>query len=244
MSEGQAAAGAPAPVAVQRVFVGVPCYDWKVHTAFLRSMLDTQIACLGAGIVLQVYTHDGNCDVDSAQNECLAAFLKSDCSDFVMIGSDEGWRAEDFVRLCKHDRDIVGGSPRKKTDKAEEYVVLLDTTEIWSEPDGLVRVYTIGSGFLRVRRHVIEALAEHSAVYLNPHDEIVARIFRREIMQGRLWSGDNVFCIEAKKLGFDAFVDPEMHFEHIGQKNWRGCLGDWWRSQADLNNAVQHQSRA
>lgn len=220
----------------QHVFIGVPCYDWKVHVQFMASMLDTFAACLKAGIAVTVRTLSGNCHVDDAQNELVAEFLKTDCTDMVIIGSDQGWRAGDFVRMCQYDRDIVAGAVCKK-QKDEAYTILLDQPEIRTDREGLVEAYTVGSGFLRMRRNVLETLAEKAV----KHDNGVPLIFERIVRGGRRWSGDNVVCLKARDAGFKIWVDPDMDFEHVGQKVWTGNLKDYWvRVNKEAVRIVDH----
>jgi hypothetical protein len=211
----------------QHVFIGVPCYDWKVHVQFMASMLDTFAACLQAGISITVRTLSGNCHVDDAQNELIAEFLKTDCTDMVIIGSDQGWKAKDFVRLCQHDRDIVAGAVCKK-QKDEAYTILLDADEIWADDAGLVEAFTIGSGFLRMRRSVVDVLASKAI----KHDDGVPVVFERIVREGKRWSGDNVLCLKARELGYRIWVDPDMDFEHVGQKVWTGNLHRFWLKEA------------
>jgi hypothetical protein len=218
----------PAP----HVFLGVPTYDGKVHVQFLRAVLETQLACLAAGIDLSIKTLSGNCHVDDAQNALIAEFLRTDCTDLFIIGSDQGWRAADFVRLCQHDRDIVAGAVIKKQEP-ETYTLLLDKDEIWSDREGLVEAHTIGSGFLRVRRRVLETLARESRSHCIPGREPEYVIFERWTKDGRRWSGDNVFCLKAKAAGFKIYIDPDVWSEHVGSKVWTGNVLEYWKREQE-----------
>lgn len=229
MSESVRGASAP-----RHVMFAVACYDWKVHVHFMDSMLATQIECIAAGIRPTITANLGLCHVDSAYNSLIADFLESDCTDLVTLGSDQGWRAKDMVTLLGYDRDIVAGAyPKKQNDEA--YTVLLDTKEIHADADGLVEAYTVGTGFLRLKRHVVETLAANAPKYMEQGRE-VPWILERKIINGEIWSGDNVLCLKAKEAGFKIYVDPEMHFEHVGNQIWKGCLGDYWRR---VNNLEQ-----
>lgn len=219
-------AGASAPA--QRVMLAVPCYDWKVHAAFMQSAIGTAWELARRGVSLGVVDFCGCCDVDTAQNVLLRMFLESNFTDILIMGSDQGWEPGDIARQCLHDRDIVGSCPPKKQE-AEGYPVLIASDEIWSDADGLVEVLATGSGGLRMRRHVVEALAAASDQYAETHVEgTFARVFERKIIDGKLWSGDNVVCLKARDLGFRIFVDPAVRYTHSGQKVWKGSLADYW----------------
>ena len=214
---------------LRRVMLGVPAYDFRVHEVFMTTALMTQAACLANGIVLDVRAHCGNCHVDDAQNELLAIFLESDCDDLVIVGSDQGWKADDFLRLLKPERDIVAGAVIKKQPE-EAYTILLDTDEIWADREGLVEAYCIGSGFLRLSRKVVQTLAQKSRVYENNAGQKRFLVFERWVKDGRRWSGDNVVCLKARAEGFKIWVDPEIYSVHVGTNVWTGRVGDYWRS--------------
>jgi hypothetical protein len=214
---------------LRRVMLGVPAYDFRVHEVFMTSALMTQVLLLANNIVLDVRAHCGNCHVDDAQNELLAIFLESDCDDLVIVGSDQGWKAEDFLKLLMYDRDIVAGAVIKK-QKDEAYTVLISEPEIWADKDGLVEAHTIGSGFLRLTRKVVETLAKKSRVYENNAGQKRFLVFERWIKDGRRWSGDNVVCLKAKAEGFKIYIDPELWSVHVGTNVWTGRVGDYWRS--------------
>lgn len=175
-------------------------------------------------------TEAGNCHVDDARNSLVREFLKTDATDMVFVDADVGFRPEDLLRLVSVDRDVVAGIYPKKEDD-ESFPVIPLPGEIWADADGLVEVEGVPTGFLRIRRHVLETLRANATSFIgqNGEDEPYHLIFERMIAGNRRMSGDYAFCHKWRKTGGRIFVDPEMVFTHTGAKSWTGSLGGWWK---------------
>lgn len=225
----------------RRVFVGLPQGDGKAFASHISSLVHAEAALHEAGWAMDCGIEASNCHVDDTRNSLVREFMGTDCEKFLFIDSDVSWRDEDLVRLVCHDRDIVAGVYPKKTD-TPEFPVYLTRGELWAEADGLLEVERAPTGFLCIKRGVLEAL-EAKAVRYNGNgrkatEHPYALIFERTNTpeDGRRWSGDYSFCNKAKALGYRIFVDPEMHFGHAGTKTWSGCLGDHLRTRAGLDH--------
>lgn len=225
----------------RRVFLAVPVGDGKPFTNTVSCLSHAEMALHEAGWGMELAIEANNCHVDDTRNSLVREFLKSSCTDLVFIDADVGWRDDELIKLLSYDRDIVAGVYPKKTDKTE-FPVFLKRGELRAEADGLLEVERVPTGFLRIRRGVLEALAEKAAKFSsNEHkagDPPYPLIFERmnNTTDGRRWSGDYAFCNKAKALGFRIFVDPEMHFSHSGVKAWTGCLGDHLRDLAGIDH--------
>jgi hypothetical protein len=223
------------------VFLAIPVGDGKPFVSHAVSLANAQLALHNAGWAVELAVEANNCHVDDTRNSLVREFLLTDCSEFVFIDADVSWRDEDLVKLMSYDRDIVAGIYPKKTDNTE-FPVYLTKGELWAEADGLLEVERAPTGFLRIRRHVLEKLSAQATQYTsNGHkacDGTYPLLFERTngFEDRRRWSGDYSFCNKAKAAGFRVFVDPEMVFGHAGTKVWTGCLGDHLRERAGLDH--------
>lgn len=222
------------PAEGQKVFIAVAVYE-KPSPGFAWSLFQTGVALGQAGIAHELAIYAGNCHVDDSRNRLTRDFLNGDCTDLVFLDADIAWQAGDFLKLIAHDRDVVAGVyPKKHGD--DTYPVKLIPGEIWSDADGLIEVHGVPTGFLRIRRHVLETLARTSQTYNAKNDGAwsTAMIFERQIHAGSRWGGDYVFCRKWREAGGKIFVDPTFRFEHAGEHTWTGSLGQWLRGRAGL----------
>ena len=212
----------------QHIALAVRCYQWTVGVPFMNSALESQLAFASKGVPFSVLARCGDCHNDDAMNALFKDFLDGPYTDFVSIDADEGWRADDLLRICGHDRDIVGAAYVKKQEK-EEYTIQIASDEIHTDADGLVEAHALGSGFIRFRREVVQAMWDAAEEYEEP---VTGRVLKMMWFRapGRMrWGADFYFCLRAKELGFKVYVDPDVTIQHYGRKEWSGNLLDYWR---------------
>lgn len=222
------------PAEGQKVFIAVAAYE-GCGAGFTWSLFHTGAELARAGIAHELAIYSGNCHVDDSRNRLARDFLNSDCTDMVFLDADIGWQAKDFTKLLSFDRDIVAGVyPKKHGD--DSFPMRMLPGEIWSDRDGLIEVEGVPTGFLRIRRGVMEALATSSQIYNAKNDGAygTACIFERQIHEGTRWGGDYVFCRKARAAGFKIYIDPAMRFEHSGEHTWTGQAGAWLRHKAGI----------
>jgi hypothetical protein len=213
-------------------------YDSKVGGAYIGSLVKSLPMLAKEGIAADYFSVSENCHVDDGRNEILRSFMRTNCTDLLFIDSDVGWEPESIVKILRYDRDVVAGVYPKKTPDGvvEEYPVKMEPgKEIWAEADGLVEVVGAPTGFMRIRRGVVEQL-----INANKHRQFLGQnhkdgdppytiVFERTLESGHRFSGDYSFCNKWRSMGGKIYVDPEMNFSHEGNKEWLGCLGDYWR---------------
>lgn len=223
-----------APATGQKAFLAVAAYQ-GLGAGFTYALFHTAQELERAGIASELAIYSGNCHVDDSRNRLVRDFLKSDCTDFVSLDADIGWHAKDFVQLLGYDRDVVAGIyPKKHGD--DTYPVRLIPGEVWADKDGLIEVEGVPTGFLRIRRRVLEVMAGEAKHYnaRNKDDEGTPCIFERQIRDGIRFGGDYVFCLKWREIGGRIYVAPEMRFEHSGEHTWTGSVGAWLRQKNGL----------
>jgi len=174
--------------------------------------------------------------VDDARNQLVSEFLRSECTDFVFIDSDIGWQASDLIKLLNYDRQIVAGTyPLKQDDEA--YPTRHLPGEIWTDEDGLMEMEGVPTGFLRIKRCVLEKLYKDARKYRvkgSDYKHEMAEIFERDIVDNGRVSGDYIFCRKAREAGFKIYLDPYFYLEHVGENTWEGTYASYLRRKNGL----------
>jgi predicted O-methyltransferase YrrM len=199
----------------------------------------------------------GHCHVDDVRNTLIRDFLQQQdppYTDLFFIDDDIGSKGRDAHRLLKVPGDIVAGVyPHKSDDKTFPFHPQPGLSDYANEY-GLIEMPKVATGFMRVRRPVLEALYEREKArgrLSRPGDELandarlnmlpVARIVERGFpselglrhltLNDGYTSGDYVLCLKARDAGFKVLLDPDIGFTHTGEKIWRGHFGNMMRQK-------------
>jgi hypothetical protein len=234
------------PAGAQHVFIAIPV-GAPVDAAMLDFTFGTAIELTKAGIHADLCLIANNCHVDDCRNHFAYIFLaESDCTDFLFVDADTASSHDAVKRILSHDRDIVAGLYPYKGDDEAYPVRLLADAAIKAEADGCVEVQMVPTGFLRIRRHVLEALEKTVPGYWTKEvsaetkNRPIPLLFERAIefkgeFEGRpvgdRWGGDYNFCRKWREAGGRIYVDPTLHFRHYGTKAYKGNVGVHWAKQ-------------
>lgn len=223
----------------------IPSYG-AMSPAFVYALLEAERTLTQAGMAHETLILGGHCHVDDARNSLVRQFLASCCTDLIFIDADVLFKPADLAQLLTFDRDIVAGVYPRKSDPENYPVRHLNKSELWAEPDGLLEVEGVPTGFLRIRRYVLELLTVSSRRYFEQEGDTTqaAQIFERITDGLTRFSGDYAFCRKARAAGFKIFIDPRMSFGHIGEREWTGCYGDYLLKLNGLPNNKPRSSAA
>jgi predicted O-methyltransferase YrrM len=235
------------------VMLALPIAE-KPCTATMVSLAATAQALTLANVRFDIETLTGCCHVDDARNILIRHFLQSHCSHLFFIDADLGWQPNNVLRLLKLPGDIVAGVYCHKSD-GESYPFHGFEGETRANEWGLFPMPKAATGFMRIRRQVLEELYEREkakdrlmwldgdSAQLNrlPVARICERGFVRELgleeysRTQASQSGDYVLCLKARSLGFEVLIDPDMEFNHSGEKTWHGHFGNHTRREQRID---------
>lgn len=168
--------------------------------------------------------------MDDSRNILVAEFLKSGCEELVFIDADMDWEDEAILRLAGIDHDVAAIAYPKKMDNTQ-FAVTPIAGPIWSDKDGLIRVSSVGTGFMKIKRHVLQTMFDEAPKFKTGEADIdCAEVFRRSVSNGKRVSGDVDFCYRWRAKGGHIYVDPEVRIGHVGANIWRHTYGSYLRN--------------
>jgi len=222
------------PVSIEGriLMIAIPAYDGKLNikSAFALANLAMDMAKHGAKLYL---TQISGCSlITKARNALVADFLESDATDLLFIDSDIIFKSDDVLRLLalSGNKDITAGAyPRRSKDKKFFTDIYLDDQNQIEFRDGMLRVDRIGTGFMLIRRHVLETMkANHPewGYYNNVNERTDCALFDFELKNGEYYGEDYTFCNRAKADGFSIYLDPDINLPHIGTEEYTNHFGE------------------
>lgn len=216
------------------VFLAMPSMDGTYEALFTGALAQSVQLLTSRGVAVDLCFLAGDCHVDDARNTLIRRFRMTQCTDLVFLDADVGWEAETLLELVTAKKDFVAGVYPRKDDDADYPVLVSPGIELWSDPDGLVEVEAVPTGFMRLSRAAIDKMVERygDRAFRGPNDSrddpphVI--LFERTYENGRRWGGDYAFCRKWREIGEPIYTNPTWPFVHVGKKEWRGQLGEHW----------------
>lgn len=195
-----------------------PTYGGQVTTAYFNSCMRLQAELISAGLAHDWLTGVNESLVTRARNEMTASFLETTHSHMMWIDADIEFEPDHVAKLWNMDADIaVGVYAMKKQDKQwfaawKDGALVKDLDQF----KGPIEVDYAGTGFMIIRRNVVETLAAKSESYEGPNGRVPA-LYMTPIWNDGFESEDYHFCRKARDSGFKVMMDPSVRLGHIGQ---------------------------
>lgn len=205
------------------LFIGIPTYNGLIHHTTVAGLIQTAHLCAKAeiGLAVEIIPHDAF--IGKARSLIAKRFLESGASDLLFVDADIGFTSKDVIAVCKPDADIVMGLYRMKVPGNPRFPAMLtDPIERNEKDPSLIKLHYGPTGFMRIRRNVIEKMIEafpdewfsddqNGKIYdLFPHGR-----------EGNSFYGEDInFCRRAQQCGFDIHAVQGIFLKHMGEASW------------------------
>jgi len=233
------------------VVIATPCFGGLLTQAYMLSVMRLMVA-VGDQIDLRLMLLGNDALITRARATLVAKFLDNpDASHLMFIDSDIGFDPEQFARLFRQDKDFTAAMyPIKEIDwerLAERQArgesastaglnfvgTLCQGGDLRIE-DGFATARYAGTGFLLVKRRVIEWMARahpelkfrtiHALDQNAPGTDNRYALFEPMIDSetGEYLSEDYAFCRRWRDLGGEIWLDLKSRLTHVGAGDFCG----------------------
>lgn len=200
------------------ILFATPCYGGMVTAPHFNSCLQLKEELLKQGLEHDWLTGTNESLVHRARMEMVATFLETKHTHLMFLDADLEFDPADVAKIWNLNADIgVGVYAMKKRD-AQWYAAwhkgeLVKDLDQFKEP---IEVDYAGTGFMMIRRDVIETLAKLCGSYEGNGGRRVPALFLTPIWQDGLESEDYHFCRIARQSGYKVIMDPSVRLKHWG----------------------------
>jgi len=198
----------------QKVMLATTAYD-SPHASYTSSIQEGRLALERSGVPTAYLLLSGNCHVDDARNAVVREFLDSDCTDLVFIDADVSFEPDALIALCGFDVDLCGGVYPYRAHDREGLPVRMMSHAVTPRDDGLFEVEGLPTGFMRIRRVVLETLTRPAKKFVTRDHRRIPTLFERAFTKGGRLSGDLNFCAKWRAAGGRAWAAPELRLGHV-----------------------------
>jgi hypothetical protein len=248
------AMSAAAPNNPINLVVATPCFGGQISVVYAASLLRLEKRLKAfRGVDLKVLFKDGDALITRARASLVAQFLDDPAATHLLfIDSDIGFEPEQALRLIQCGADMCAAVyPIKRLDwdkvrktmaaarpdpaaAALKYVFEVDDPNAVTEKGGFVKVRYAGTGFLMIRRGVLERMCgrypqlqyqrDHSIDATSSSHHRFALFECMIADDGTYLSEDFAFCKRWTDMGGEIWADLDSKLSHVGPMAFRGDL--------------------
>jgi hypothetical protein len=223
-------------------FVATPAYDGRVLTDFAVSLAESCQLATMLNIKVTAAVMGNGAFIDLARCTFVKMFLDSEATHLFFIDADLSWEARAFVALLQADYDVsCGVYPRRQKEPSYPvHWVQAEEGGLSVVNGGWIKVDRAPTGFLCIRRHVIEKMVEKAKTirvqygdnqwhelpqlfytFINDDGKFVGEDFA--------WSRD--YC---EQTGEAIYCWPDFDFKHGGHE---GNFHTWLNQMIEKEEA-------
>src|ERR1700740_2350912 len=251
--------------------IATPCFGGQVSSIYASSIFTLQRALRSmSNVGLTVHMRDGDALITRARANLVTLFLDDpNATHLLFVDADIGFTPDQVFRLIESGADVVAGFyPIKKVnwDKAKrameagrpnlaaaslDYVLEIDDPDHVMVVNGFTRVRYAGTGFLMIRRHVLERMCAHPEYAPlrfyreHSHDALAGSASGFALFEcmidpatGTYLSEDFAFCKRWTDIGGEIWADLDIRLDHVGPSVFRGDVASQFASAPNAADAA------
>ena len=215
----------------QHIHFCLPMYGGQCNEATFISMIKFVIVAQKIGMNYSIDTMVNESLIPRGRNNLVAKMLfNKEATHLFFIDVDLGFDAEAILRMICHNQDLVGAVyPMKRLPV--KYVINTVPEPLYDADRGLVEVSTLGTGFMCVKREVLDKMIEaHPELKYNDnvgigkqYEPFMYGLFDTMIDEHKNYlSEDWTFCYLWRKMGGRVFADTKVKLNHTGYHTYEG----------------------
>lgn len=206
---------------MKKVLIATPSYDGTVDVWYTSALHQTTLL----GIQNEVYFHPIFMSYDAliqrSRNDLVALAVEQDFDGILWIDGDIEWASQWALDVVNSNKDVLGLPCIKKSLQEESYNIKAKPEQLVTDEAGLMKVESVGTGFLYLSKAAFTHLWESSKPYTH-NGQKRKWIFEVKIEDGDIISEDVLMCKKLRKGGFDVFIDPSKTCNHVGKLKFTG----------------------
>jgi hypothetical protein len=249
--------------------LALPCYDQSITEPTVMSLIRTAMRFREIGLKFSICTMSDSL-ITRARNQMVAKFMANkEFTHIMFIDCDLGFNEDDIIKLLWHDKDVAtaaypikdinwnlvaenaknGVTPENLLENSVRFVVntVKDSGEVVRVDKGAIQVYDAGTGFMLIKREVIERLIERYPEMYYKDDTGALKEEEREYAYAffnsyidpetkRFLSEDYGFCRYLQEIDGEIWTDPSIEMTHLGRMKYKGTMLTWLEKNAKAAN--------
>lgn len=214
----------------QHIYFGLPMYGGMCSESTFTGLLRFAIIATKLKINFTMDVIYNESLIPRARNNLAAKFLSTpEATHLMFIDVDLGFDPESILKLLCNNQDVVGGLYPKKSLPISYVVNTVQDPQLSSEDT--VEVSTLGTGFMLIKRHVIEKMIgtfpelkyKDDIGFGKQYEHNMYALFDTAISPDQHYlSEDWTFCYRWRQMGGRIFANTTIKLDHSGFYKFQG----------------------
>jgi hypothetical protein len=234
--------------------VATPAYDGRVECNYSQSLAEAAYCSPLYGIRLTASVMGNGAFIDLARNVFAKKFLEefTDCTHLFFLDADLRFQPNAFIGLLQSGHPICAGIYRRRQEPEEypfKHAENPNGGGLWFVDDWL-QCERVPTGFLCIRRDVIERMAEAAPkIKVHGHPWLIPWLFHTsfdgawEPKDGASFIGEDYgFCDDYRRI-YGQNIPAWTNFDFI-HGGYHGNLFKWLTEQKEIRDNATAQSAA
>lgn len=206
---------------MKKVLIATPSYDGKVDVWYTSALHGTTILGLQNEIIFHPVFMSYDALIQRSRNDLIALAIEEEFDGMLWIDADIEWAPQWALDVVNSGKDAMGLPCIKKSLFEESYNVKCKPEDLVTNEDGLIKVESVGTGFLYLSKEAFTHLWDTSEPY-NHNGKDKRWVFEVGLLNGDIISEDVTLCKKLNEGGFDVFIDPTKTCNHVGTLKYGG----------------------
>lgn len=222
-----------------KVIFAIPTYDGTIESKCMLSLIATLRILWEKKIESDVFILSNCTYLPVARSTLVSMFMETDATDLFFIDADVGFDPNGVIKLLEFSEEIVAGIyPLKRYMLS--FPVQIKTKDdipvgkvLPGKEEFLIEADYLPTGFMRIKRTVFEQMQEsypeleYDSSFVDVSETAQKGgydFFNMGVpVEGKKWTTeDYAFCERWRKIGGKLWVYPNLDFEHVGKKSFKG----------------------
>lgn len=212
---------------MKKVMIGTPCYDGRLTMDYTISLIRTIELGKQNNIDFIPFFLAHEPIIARARNIVLYEFVESleKYDGILWIDSDVAWEAQWAIDVVNSGKDVIG-IPLIVKDTQQEHYSLALKDNLEPDENGLLSVWTMGTGFLYNSREAVTKVYEPALPFMESGHEM-KWVFENAYSKEMLLGEDVIYCAKLRDVGYEVFIDTTKNCRHMGMIGYVGNFADY-----------------
>lgn len=225
--------------------IGTPSYDGTNIVSYTVALTNTIKLGLQNGIEFFPFFLSHEPIISRARNIILHNFITADMDldGLLWIDADVEWEPQWAIDVINSNKDVIGIPLCVKDINKEHYSLALDFDDLEPDENGLLSVFTMGTGFLYNSKEALQKIYDKALPFMESGREM-KWVFENQYTPELLLGEDVILCAKLRHEGYKVYIDTTKSLKHIGKVSFYGDFATYLKRVQEEKKTKKEEEKS